>query len=214
MSRFKSVVCDVDSTLSGIEGIDWLASLRGKEVENWSSALTAKAMAGEIALDAVYGQRLNLVKPNRQEVAELAKIYISRIARNARETIAALQAEQVDFAMVSGGLREAILPLAEFLGVNEKLVRAVAVYFDEVGRYRGFDEASPLTRQQGKPRAVREMDLDHPILAIGDGMTDLEMKPAVDAFAAYTGFARRQHVVEEADFVIDDFGALKELVLQ
>ena len=38
--RFNSVIFDVDSTLSGIEGIDWLANLRGNEVAEWSATLT------------------------------------------------------------------------------------------------------------------------------------------------------------------------------
>ena len=37
MTRFRSVILDVDSTLSGVEGIDWLAALRGREVEAWSA---------------------------------------------------------------------------------------------------------------------------------------------------------------------------------
>jgi len=56
VTRFKSVVLDVDSTLSGVEGIDWLASLRGAEIEAWSAALTARAMEGAIPIEAVYGE--------------------------------------------------------------------------------------------------------------------------------------------------------------
>ena len=58
MTRFNSVVLDVDSTLSGVEGIDWLAALRGPEVEAWSAALTARAMEGLIPIEAVYGERM------------------------------------------------------------------------------------------------------------------------------------------------------------
>jgi phosphoserine phosphatase len=212
VSRYKSVVLDVDSTLSGVEGIDWLASLRGKEVADWSSALTAKAMAGEISLDSVYGKRLEAVKPNEDEVEELGKVYISNIAPSARETLSTFRARGIDVAIVSGGLREAILPLAKLLEVGEDRLHAVSVYFDDGGKFRGFDQSSPLARQGGKSTAVREMNLGRPILAVGDGMTDLEMKPDVDAFAAYTGFIKREHVLKGADFVIDNFAALNELV--
>src|SRR5450756_814401 len=63
VSRFNSVVFDVDSTLSGIEGIDWLAALRGADVEAWSAELPARALKGELPIEAVYGERMHAVKP-------------------------------------------------------------------------------------------------------------------------------------------------------
>ena len=95
MTRFNSVVLDVDSTLSGIEGIDWLASLRGAEVKAWSTELTDRAMRGEIPIEAVYGQRMNKVRPTKAEISKLADEYLSRIAKGARETLTALAAENV-----------------------------------------------------------------------------------------------------------------------
>jgi phosphoserine phosphatase len=62
---FASVILDVDSTLTGIEGIDWLAEHRGADLGARVTELTDRAMRGEIALDAVYGERLALVRPSR-----------------------------------------------------------------------------------------------------------------------------------------------------
>lgn len=214
MSRFNSVVLDVDSTLSGVEGIDWLASQRGPDVQAWSAALTDRAMAGKIPIEAVYGERMNKVRPSSSEIDELGRVYIERIAPHARETLAALQANSVDVAMVSGGLREAILPLATTLGVDHRRVCAVSVFFDGAGNYAGFDETSLLTQQTGKRATVQSLRLRGPILAVGDGMTDCEIKPVVQNFAAFTGFTRRDQVIQRADFVIDNFDQLRELVLE
>lgn len=214
MSRFNSVVLDVDSTLSGIEGIDWLAKLRGSEVAAWSAVLTDSAMRGEIPIEAVYGQRMQKVKPTRAEIEQLGQEYVDRIAPSARETLSAFRAANIEVAMVSGGLREAILPLATALGVESNRVYAVSVFFDESGQYAGFDEASPLTQQTGKKATVAKMGLKGPILAVGDGMTDSEMKSVVDSFAAFTGFTRRAPVIELADFIVENFDQLRELVLK
>ena len=214
MSRFNSVVLDVDSTLSGIEGIDWLAALRGTQIEAWSAALTEKAMRGEIPIEAVYGERMRAVKPTMAEIGQLAKIYVERIAPGARETLAEFQAEGVETVMVSGGLREAILPLADELGVDEHRVYAVSIFFDAEGEYAGFDENSLLTQQSGKRATVCSMGLKGPVLAVGDGMTDCEIQPVVDGFAAFTGFTRREPVIQRADFVIESFDQLRELVLK
>ena len=214
MSRFNSVVLDVDSTLSGIEGIDWLAALRGAEVQAYSSALTERAMRGEIPIEAVYSERMKIVKPSRVEIEELGRVYLERIAPRARETLSALQEKGIELAMVSGGLRQAILPLARALAVDEKRVFAVSVFFDEKGDYAGFEEGSLMTRQNGKRTTVANMGLKDPILAVGDGITDSEIKPVVGGFAAFTGFTRREPVIERADFVIENFDQLRELVLE
>jgi phosphoserine phosphatase len=214
VTRFNTVVLDVDSTLSGVEGIDWLASLRGAEVEAWSGSLTARAMEGLIPIEAVYGERMGLVKPTLSEIQELSTVYIDRVAAGAREALAELREHDVEIVMVSGGLREAILPLAKELGVREERVHAVSVFFGRNGEYAGFDERSPMTRQQGKRAAVKEMNLKGPVLAVGDGMTDSEMRPVVDGFAAFTGFLKRDPVVERADFVIETFDQLRALVLE
>lgn len=214
MTRFNSVVLDVDSTLSGVEGIDWLASLRGADVEAWSGSLTARAMEGLIPIETVYRERMGVVKPTLSEIQELSAVYIDRVAAGAREALAELREHYVELVMVSGGLREAILPLAKELGVREERVHAVSVFFDRNGEYAGFDERSPMTRQNGKRAAVKQMNLKGPVLAVGDGMTDSEIRPVVDGFAAFTGFLKRDPVVERADFVIENFDQLRALVLE
>jgi phosphoserine phosphatase len=214
VTRFNSVVLDVDSTLSGVEGIDWLASLRGAEVEAWSGSLTARAMEGLIPIEAVYSERMGLVKPTLSEIRELGGIYIDRLASGAREALAELREHDVELAMVSGGLREAILPLATELGIREDQVHAVSVFFDSKGEYSGFDERSLMTRQNGKRATVKKMALKGPVLAVGDGMTDCEIRPVVDGFAAFTGFMKRGPVVERADYVIENFAQLRALVLE
>jgi phosphoserine phosphatase len=171
-------------------------------------------MRGEIPIEAVYGERMRVVRPALPEIEQLARVYVERAAPQARETLQALKDSSVQVVMVSGGLRQAILPLAEELGVPGTDLHAVSVFFNEAGEYAGFNETSPLTRQQGKKTVVGSMALKGPVLAVGDGMTDCEMKAVVNSFAAYTGYTRRNSVIEQADFVIDNFDQLRELVLQ
>jgi phosphoserine phosphatase len=210
---FRSVVIDVDSTLCGIEGIDWLASRRDPAIGAAITALTDKAMRGEIALDAVYGERLAAVRPSRRDLDELAVAYVGALAPGAADAVRVLHAEGRRVVLVSGGLRDAILPLAAHLVIAERDVHAVPVRFAADGAYAGYDDASPLTTSSGKQDVVRSLALPRRILAVGDGATDLAIRPAVDRFAAFTGFIRRGPVVASADVVIDSFAQLVELVL-
>jgi len=210
--RFAAVVLDVDSTLAGIEGIDWLAQRREPTVATAIAELTERAMRGDLPLEAVYGGRLARIGPTADEIAALTEAYRAALAPGARSCIGALRTAGVRIALVSGGIRQAILPLAAELGIPEHDVRAVELRFDSEGRYGGF-RASPLVTHTGKHLVIETLELAHPVLGVGDGATDVHMRPAVDVFAAYVGWVRRDPVIQAADHVLDSFHALQMLVL-
>ena len=214
MTRFRSVAIDVDSTLCGLEGIDWLARRKGTEVATKVAELTSRAMDGSIALDEVYGERLKLVAPTREEVSALGAAYSQSVASGGFETIRTMQAAGVDVHLISGGLIDAVSHVAERIPLDAAKVHAVEIYFNEDGSYLGFDTASPLTRQSGKRELLKELRMLPPVLMVGDGMTDVETRPAVDAFAAFTGFVRREQTVAAADHVVSNFHELLELVMK
>jgi phosphoserine phosphatase len=208
---FASVVLDVDSTLSGVEGIDWLASRRDGGLGAKVASLTERAMRGEIPLASVYGERLKLVNPSRDDVAALAEMYQSMLAPGAAQAVRRLHEAGRRLVVVSGGIREAILPLATSLGIADGEVHAVSLSFTPEGRYASHDAASPLTTSDGKRTVVEQLALPRRVLAVGDGATDLAMKPAVDLFAAYTGFVARAAVVADAGAVVENFDQILEL---
>ena len=214
MSAYASIVFDMDSTLSGIEGVDWLAARRGPEVAAAVSSLTARAMTGEIALDAVYGERLSLIRPTAAELAALARAYTANLAAGVGTALQRLRGAGIALALVSGGIREAIAPCAAVLGFSDRDIHAVHVHVDADGGYAGFDASSPLVTQHGKRDVVRALALPRPVLAVGDGATDAALRPVVDAFAVYTGFVRRAAVVCAADCEVQSFDDLMEIVFR
>jgi phosphoserine phosphatase len=211
--RYATVVLDVDSTLCGIEGIDWLARARGPAVAASIASVTERAMNGEIPIQAIYGQRMDVVRPSAKDLAALARAYGDRVAPDAAEVIARLRAAGVRLLLVTGGLRQAIEPFAKTLGFAAADISANDVTLDARGEYAGYDADNPLTRDGGKLTVVRGLSLRRPILAVGDGNTDLAIKPAVDAFAAYVGYVRRDTVVAGAAFVVARFTENGERVL-
>jgi phosphoserine phosphatase len=214
MPKFATVVLDVDSTVSGVEGIDWLAARRGGETAAQIVALTERAMRGEIALEAVYGARLAEIRPTRSDIEALSAVYIEKIADGCVDTVRAMQDAGIRVVLVSGGIRQAIAPLALHIGVAGEDLSAVDIYFDARGVYAGFDKRSPLATTAGKPIVIEKLGLPRPILAAGDGSTDLAMKGTVDVFAAFTGFAARENVVRDADTVVASFAQLRSHVLE
>jgi phosphoserine phosphatase len=199
---YRLIFFDVDSTLVTIEGIDVLAN-GAPEV----AALTDAAMNGLIPLDQVYARRLDIIKPTRDDVAKLGKTYVNSIVDGAKETIAALHDAGALIHLITGGIEQAILPLAELLGIPERNVHAVRLRFDASGAYENFDRRSFLARPGGKELVVRDMRArTHGKAAfVGDGVSDLEAKDAVDLFIGFGGVVVRPLVKENAQIYVTDF---------
>ena len=198
---YDGVVFDCDATLSALEGIDQLAALAG--VAEQVSALTHRAMNGEIPLDAIYGERLALIRPRERDLATIAKQYLDRTVPGARETIAALHARGIKVAIVSGGILDAILPLAASLGVAPADTFAVRLQFDANGDYTGF-EPSPLTTAAGKAAIVaawKSANHLQRVAMVGDGMSDVAARApgAADVIIGYGGVVAREAVRQAAD---------------
>ena len=194
---FGTLVFDCDSTLSSVEGIDELAGPLKSEI----AGLTERAMAGEIALEAVYGARLQRIAPTRDAVAALGAQYCATTVPHARELVAALADLDKRVCIVSGGIRQAVLELARHLGVPDENVYAVDVFHNRAGGYVGFDEDSPLARSGGKLEVLREIaraDRAGGVALVGDGQTDLEAAPAARRFVAFGGVVRRAEVFAHA----------------
>lgn len=171
-------------------------------------------MEGRTDLDSVYGRRLELVRPSRGDLGALGDAYVNAVAPDAASIIAEIQSAGVAVHLVSGGLAAAVGRLATELGVPLANVHAVDAYFDNEGKYRGYDAESPLARQSGKRTLLQSLNLDRPVLMVGDGMTDIEAAPAVQSFVAYAGFVSRPEVTSRADHVISRLSELRGLVFQ
>jgi phosphoserine phosphatase len=188
---FHGILFDCDSTLSAVEGIDQLAEWAG--VGEQVATLTRAAMDGELSLEQVYGRRLTLLRPDRQQVERLGQEYIARLVPGARETVGALQAFGKSVHIVSGGIRQAVLHLARELAVPESNVHAVDLRFNADGHYQGFDENSPLSRSGGKAEIARELIRQFgPSAIVGDGVTDLEAAQAGCYVVGFGGIAARE----------------------
>jgi len=211
--RFATVAVDVDSTLSGIEGIDWLAARRGEDVARHVAELTTQSMHGVIPLEQVYRARLDAIRPRRDDVDELARAYVDALAPGCAAAISSLRHAGVQVILVSSGIRNALLRMALHLDFDVGDVHAVDIRFDTGGAYIGFDASSPLTTSAGKHKLLATLPVERPLLMVGDGATDLATRGAADSFAAFTGFVSRDTIVRQADVVVPSFAELTTFVL-
>ena len=215
-TSFDLIFFDCDSTLSAIEGIDELARLKGKE---WRvGVLTDKAMNGDLDLADVYGKRLQAIRPTRGQLKAIEERYWEMLVPDAAALITALHALDKQVFIISGGLAEPVRGFGARLGVPPENIRAVELEYNELSgdwwryyepatrhrqTYLDYDEG-PLTFSSGKARIIQELAGSRPgrRLMVGDGVSDMHARGAVDLFVGFGGVAARSKVRDGADVFV------------
>ena len=191
--RKRLLICDMDSTLIGQECIDELADFAG--VKDRVSAITKRAMRGEIGFEGALKERVSLLKGLDLSVLQTCFNERIRLNSGARTLCQTMKAHGAKTVIVSGG----------FTFFTGKVSMACGFDADQANEL--IENESKLTGTVGKPILGREAKLealkDHSqglggtqnAIAIGDGANDLAMiqgaglgvafyaKPAVAAAA-------------------------------
>ncbi|RZJ17135.1 MAG: phosphoglycerate dehydrogenase [Brevundimonas sp.] len=207
MSAPAFFVFDFDSTLVTFETLEALADLAldgdvgAAEVRAEIARLTDQAMNGELDFGEALRRRLALLPLTRAHVEALAAKVTSMATGSVRRNARFFTDNAQRIYILSGGFREIIQPLAERLGIAADHVLANDLRYDIDGRVVGVDDANPLSRENGKPAVIQALGLTGPVVMVGDGWNDAEVKlaGAADRFYAFTEVVRRDRVVAIAD---------------
>ncbi|MBM3874443.1 MAG: HAD-IB family phosphatase [Verrucomicrobia bacterium] len=213
MNAPRLLLLDCDSTLSSIEGIDELGRLRGEATFAEIEAMTTAAMEGRIPVESVFGRRLEIIRPEAGHIAEVGRRYLATVEPTAKATLDELRARGWTPVILSGGFRNVIRPLADFLGVER--IEAVDLYQGPDGAYAGYDVAYPTTRSGGKPEIIQRLRTElapRTVVMVGDGVSDLETKPVVDLFVGLGRYVTRERVRREAQHFIHSLAELPPLL--
>ena len=209
----KLLLFDCDSTLSAIEGVDELGRLRGPEVFKAVEEMTNAAMNGGTPMEAVFAKRLEMIQPTLAELESIGQKYIAQVEPTAVESLKALRRAGWTIAIVSGGFTQAIRPLADYLGIER--VEAVDLKFKSDGSYAGYNESCPTSKTKGKNVIARKLRNElqaKPVILVGDGASDLEVKEDLDTFIGFGRYAVRPKVKAGADVFIYALSELPEVL--
>lgn len=203
---------DWDNTLSLIEGIDLLATMNG--VAEQVHGITQRCMSTTGLTVEDYRKRLDFIKPNQGQIAQLAQTYKAHLAPGALDTMRLLHGIGKKIYIISAGIKAAITPLAEELGISPNRVLAVDLYFNSSGVYEGFNEHSELVQANGKSMQIAKMlKSNERSLLLGDGFSDWEAQKTVSRFVGYAGLHPKSWVQEHSDFYITHTSILPLLAL-
>ncbi len=169
----RLIVMDMDSTLIQQEVIDELAVTLG--VQDRVSAITARAMNGELDFDQSLRERVRLLKGTP---ASTLKTVLDRIelTPGAEDLVRVLKRLGYRTAVISGGFIEVVEPIRQKLGLDYAYANRLEVENDILtGEVLGtiINRKRKAELLETIARAER-IELDQ-VIAVGDGANDLDM---------------------------------------
>jgi phosphoserine phosphatase len=167
-------VADMESTIIGCECLDELADFVGLKAE--ISAITERAMKGEIAFEGALQERVAMLKGLK--VDALQRCYDERVRLNpgARTLVRTMAAHGARTVLVSGGFTYFTERVAAAAGFDAHVANTLVI---ADGALAG-EVAAPILGRAAKletlEREARALNIDlSDTLAIGDGANDLDM---------------------------------------
>jgi D-3-phosphoglycerate dehydrogenase len=212
MGKPPVFVIDFDSTFTTVEALDLLGEIAladdpAREAKLGEvRALTDQAMNGEIGFGEALRRRIAILGLRREHLSPLVEQLKTRVSPSVRRNKAFFENHPDRVVVVTGGFHDYVDPVVAEFGIGPERVLANSLRFDG-DRVLGVEEENPLSQDGGKVVAVRGLGLDGPVVVVGDGWTDYEVKQAglADRFYAYVETATRPRVMAAADHVAASF---------
>lgn len=216
-----NLVIDFDSTIVRVEALDELAKIvlakapdresRVRKIE----AITRAGMEGKIAFSESLRRRLQLFTPSRDELGKLTDLLLRNITSSLEREKSYIRENSDSIYVISGGFREYIIPVVKSIGFRSDHVLANTFVSDSRGEITGFDSHNPLS-WGAKQQCLEELELDRPVIMVGDGFSDYLVRKtgAADAFIAFTENVTRGSAALRADRIARSFeDVIDELTL-
>ncbi|GJL96280.1 MAG: hypothetical protein DHS20C06_00970 [Hyphobacterium sp.] len=219
MINGSRLVCfDVDSTLLGVESLDYLLTRKlGPEAAEQIEALTSGGMNGTLSFRQSLMARLDLASLNRNDITAAAEALRDHITPGMAELLSDLRQRGDQVRAVSGGFEDVLRPVLGDLGFGSGEIFANRFVW-QADTVAGLETDNPLSENGGKPHILNAMAQDGQFAAIwmvGDGVTDLETLSAgaADHFIGFGAIARRDAVAERAPDYANTLVELRRLLL-
>jgi D-3-phosphoglycerate dehydrogenase len=216
MDMKKIFFIDFDSTFIQIESLEALAEIslknnpQKKQIIEKIKNITNQGMNGEIDFGESLKKRIKLLNANKSHIEKTIKIVAKKITPSILTNKSFFEKNFANVYIITGGFRDMVWPIVKNFGITSDHVLANDFIYDEKQNIIGFDEKNRLSRQGGKAKIIKDLNLKGEIIMVGDGYTDYEVKlhKIAHKFGAFSENIARANVSKNADFNVPNFDEL------
>lgn len=218
--KHQNLILDFDNTIVACESLDELARISlsgepdGPERIKQIKRITRDGMEGEIPFNESLSNRMKLHSANKHHVTELINELKHRVDRSFLNQMDYWKRVKQNVFIISNGFKSVITKVLDNTPVLSEQIFGNEFVFDKDGWIAGVDTSNPLAGAKGKAVVLESLGLDGTVIAVGDGISDAELKVTgrADLFFAFTGHVKRESVLPHADREFQTFDELvKEL---
>lgn len=207
------IIIDFDSTFIKIESLDQLlktTSVRNKDSLKKIKKLTDMGMSGEISFQKSLSERVKLINSNKNDLDIVIDIINQNVSDSFKKNKKFINENNDKIIIISGGFYELIYPVVSKFGIKQENIFANRFVYDKNGKIIGVDENNLLSKNNGKVKTIKKLNLDGNVIVIGDGYTDYEIKKYGYAkkFYLFIENIKRKNILDKGDFLLkslDDF---------
>lgn len=218
-------IFDFDSTIVRVETLDELASIalqhseQGESVVHAIREITNAGMAGLLSFSEALDKRFQLLQAHSSYLAATIELLRQEIDSSFMQEINRLRKLTSHLYIVSGGFTECIMPVMQPFGFATEDIFANSLILNTEGIIIGVNPDNPLAHSGGKISVVQHIRNNHtnaPVVMIGDGFTDMEVRKssAADFFLQYCGTIQRELPPEWCDALAFSFNDVSSFLEQ
>lgn len=205
-----TLILDFDSTIVSVESLDLLAEIslykhpeRALRLAKIAE-LTKLGMEGKIGFRESLLQRIELLDATKADIEQLVKKLQKLISPSFQSHKKQIQKCADRIYVITGGFREFVVPILEQLKIPADHLYANSFRYDENGSIVGVDETNPLSFNGGKVEVAKQLAHLRPLIVVGDGYTDYQIKEAgvADKFYCFAEIIERPSVRDKANKVV------------
>jgi D-3-phosphoglycerate dehydrogenase len=209
MPNSKKFIIDFDSTFTQVEALDVLGEIslkndpkRAEKIQAIKN-ITDLGMEGSLNFRESLEKRLDILEATKPQISELITELKTKVSKSFQRNKEFFEENADNIIIISNGFKDFITPIVGEYGIKAENVFANEFIYDDAGKIIDFNRDNVLSKNGGKSKTIRTLNLEGDIYVIGDGYTDYEIKESglANKFYAFTENVERPKVTSKADHI-------------
>ncbi|MCH6198856.1 phosphoglycerate dehydrogenase [Aquiflexum sp. LQ15W] len=209
MPNNKKFIIDFDSTFTQVEALDVLGEIslkndpkRAEKIQAIKN-ITDLGMEGSLNFRESLERRLDILEASKPQISELISELKTKVSKSFQRNKEFFEENADNIIIISNGFKDFITPIVGEYGIKAENVFANEFIYDDAGKIIDFNRDNVLSKNGGKSKTIKTLNLEGDIYVIGDGYTDYEIKESglANKFYAFTENVERPKVTSKADHI-------------